>query len=233
MNQSPIEWKTEKTRDGYRVTGRQIEHNGPRVSVSIPYPVIILVVIGVALFLWRHVAGKNEPISMICCNEIAMYYSLPGGCRKVYFSRAEASSENTVILDRYTYEPGKAIDGDFESSWQEGDYGDGRNEWIKLSFESPETIRYIVLKLGNWRENYPGDTIPYARYVENNTPTELALIINNSDTEYIVSFSSVRENHYIIFDEPCSIESILFLIKSVEHGTVSNDACISDISAYG
>ena len=234
MKQGPVKRMTEKTRDGYRVTESQTDYYGPFFSFSIPY-IYICVLIGIAAFLLfkQNDNKKEQPLKLKYCNESEAGYSLPQGCRKIYFSEAAASSEKLVILDRYTYGPAKAIDEDMESSWQEGDSGDGKNEWLKLSFKDSEKIRYLVLKLGNWRENYSTDKISYARFVENNTPTVLGLKVNDAKNEILVSFSSERENHYIIFDKPLSVESITFRIELVKHGTSSNDACISDISAYG
>jgi len=218
------------------VTESQTDFYGPVISLTISFPAIIvtLVIIGIFLLLKRQEDTIPEPLSLLCYNESDTNLTLPQGCRKIYFSSADASSENPIILDRYTYEAGKAIDEDPESSWQEGDLsGDGSNEWLKLSFNSSQNVRYIKLKLGNWRENYSSDSVPYARYIENNTPTILAVVINNSESEYLVSFSPEREDHYIVFNKPCSIKSITFIIKSVKAGTTSNDACISDVSAYG
>ena len=89
-----------------------------------------------------------------------------GSARELSVAQAMATS----VIDQQGYDNSAdmVLDGKDETSWQEGVSGDGIGEGISLYFDQEYEVKYIALKLGNWRsDDYyaqntpPGNTEDY------------------------------------------------------------------------
>ncbi len=151
--------------------------------------------------------------------------SQPSGNYKklVFAEEAKATSVLDPESSEIYYDPERAIDGDIITSWQEGADGDGSGESLTVIFTQIETVNYICLYPGNWRDT--------ERFYNNNRPK--TMLISAGGAEYEVSFPDGMICWYIVFSNPIETDKITFQTTSVYRGTVSNDLCISEVIAYG
>ena len=118
------------------------------------------------------------------------------------------------------------LDGKDETSWQEGVDGVGIGEQLTFQFNKECKVRYLSLKLGNWRNS--------DYYWKNNRPRTLEITTNNGTTATI-TFPDEQKECWVEFSEDCPASDINIMIKDVYEGTSSkwNDTCIAGIEFYG
>lgn len=121
----------------------------------------------------------------------------------------------------YNNEAHMAADGSETTSWQEADAGDGTGQQLQLRFGNYYYVKYIELKLGNWRNS--------DSYRENNRPSSLTLSFGGES--YTFSFSDQMTAHYICFEDYVNASALTLTINSVYAGT-SSDCCISEVTLY-
>ena len=118
-------------------------------------------------------------------------------------------------------EPKLAFDGDESTNWQEGKSDSGIGVGIAASFTKTEKVRYITLKLGNWKKekNY---------YKGNNRPKKLRIEMQGFDRE--VGFPQDEWVEFCVeLSAPCETSWIKFTIRDVYRGNEWDDTVISDI----
>lgn len=146
-----------------------------------------------------------------------------GSARELSVAQAMATS----VIDQQGYDNSAdmVLDGKDETSWQEGVSGDGIGEGISLYFDQEYEVKYIALKLGNWRsDDY---------YAQNNRPETLKITMGGQSAE--LSFADLKQEQWIAVDGDCNTSEIKFEIVSVYHGSNPDwdDTCIAEISVYG
>ena len=67
--------------------------------------------------------------------------------RDIAFPRVEASS-TLAPIDSFTYYPQNAADKDFTTAWVEGAAGNGENEWLMFSSDTPVKIHSLIINNG-------------------------------------------------------------------------------------
>ncbi|MGX8728104.1 MAG: discoidin domain-containing protein [Lachnospiraceae bacterium] len=150
----------------------------------------------------------------------------PEGLKPLKFTKSAASSSlpNEGSKVRAS---GSAIDGDIQTSWQEGSDGYGEGEWIVVSFDAPKTVYCFDLYLGNWR--VPKDGIDF--FENNCRPKRMTMIANGK--KYTMTFSKEKFMQRLTFDEPVTAAEFKFTIEEVYPGLDEyHDCCISEILAY-
>lgn len=141
---------------------------------------------------------------------------------KVGIESAGASSE--YYQAGYDNSALAAFDGIEATSWQENASGSGIGEWICGRFNMQYNVKYIGLKLGNWRDD--------DRFWGNNRPIELEISIGGYSQ--LVSFSDEKKEQWVELSKPCSASDIIITIKNVNRGTNTawDEGCISEIEVY-
>lgn len=141
---------------------------------------------------------------------------------KVSIAGAEASTE--YIQPGYDNSAWAAFDGNATTSWQEAAGGSGIGEWILGRFDAAYNVKYIGLKLGNWRDR--------ARFLGNNRPTELEVSIGGYSST--LCFSDEMTEQWIELSQPCPASEIKLTIRNICRGDNGqwNEGCISEIRLY-
>lgn len=137
-----------------------------------------------------------------------------------------ASATSVVDQEGHDNSANMVLDGKDETSWQEGVDGVGIGEQLTFQFNKECKVRYLSLKLGNWRNaDY---------YWKNNRPRTLEITTNNGTTT-TVTFPDEQNECWVEFSEDCPASDINITIKDVYEGTSSkwNDTCIAGIEFYG
>lgn len=117
-----------------------------------------------------------------------------------------------------------AFDGIESTSWQEDASGSGIGEWIRGKFNMQYSVKYIGLKLGNWRDD--------DRFWGNNRPIELEISVGGYSQ--LVSFSDEKKEQWVELSKPCDASDITITIRNVNRGnnTAWDEGCISEIEVY-
>lgn len=137
-----------------------------------------------------------------------------------------ASATSVVDQEGHDNSANMVLDGKDETSWQEGVDGVGIGEQLTFQFNKECKVRYLSLKLGNWRSS--------DYYWKNNRPRTLEITTNNGTTA-TVTFPDEQKECWVEFSEDCPASDINIIIKDVYEGTSSkwNDTCIAGIEFYG
>lgn len=141
--------------------------------------------------------------------------------KKISVVSAEQSS--MAYSENYDYSANSAADGDISTSWQEGLDGLGEGAGIKLSFDKPHKIRYMVLYLGNWRSDSMWD--------QNARPACLTINLGDNQNKN-VDFSDEKKAFCLSFDEPVEASFVSLYIHKAYGGSRWNDNCISEVEFY-
>ena len=139
---------------------------------------------------------------------------------KVHIESASATS-SLYTIDT-AYDASKLIDGDLNTSWQDGADGFGENEELVFNIGGDKEINYIVI--------YNGNQISDEHYYNNNRLKDAALVING--VEKNITLPDSKEAQAIQVNCSSTISSIKIVIKSVYAGTVYDDTCISEVEFY-
>lgn len=116
-----------------------------------------------------------------------------------------------------------AFDGDNVTSWQEGVEGDGRGEYVGVSFDREYQVEAVTFVLGNHRRD--------DLYIRNNVPRTLA--INLDGQVFEVTFPKEMLEQVVVFSRPVPASSIRVTIQDVYPGTEYTDTVIAEIGVYG
>lgn len=141
--------------------------------------------------------------------------------KKISVALAEQSS--MAYSENYDYSANSAADGDSSTSWQEGLDGLGEGAGIKLSFDKPHKIRYMVLYLGNWRSD--------SMWEKNARPACLTINLGDKQSKN-VDFSDEKKAFCLSFEEPVEASFVSLYIHKAYGGSQWNDNCISEVEFY-
>ncbi|MGI6116767.1 MAG: NADase-type glycan-binding domain-containing protein [Bilifractor sp.] len=145
------------------------------------------------------------------------------GYSKAAVSGAEATSVMPANDGSDAYAASSAVDGIDSTSWQEGEEGNGIGSMITLNFDREYSVRYVLLKLGNWRSD--------KAYQQNNRPQSLTLILGNESVQ--VTFPDEKKEYCVTLSKDVKVSSLTLQIDSVYEGSSYDDTCISEIEAEG
>ena len=85
------------------------------------------------------------------------------------------------------------LDGNLETSWQEGVDGSGIGEQVTFYLDRVYEVNYLAFNLGNWR------TDDY--YRQNNRPETLKITMNGRET--LVEFPDEKTKQWVAVEEGC------------------------------
>lgn len=135
----------------------------------------------------------------------------------------EASSVLPARDGSNAYRGDSAFDANESSSWQEGEPDEGLGATLTAQFDRSYTIRYLLVKLGNWRSANA--------YAENNRPQAMTITIG--EESFQINFPDEQVEHCITLSKDIEAESITFQVDSVYPGSRNNDTVIADIEIDG
>lgn len=145
------------------------------------------------------------------------------GYSSVTVSSAEATSVMTANDGSNTYRAASAADGDETTSWQEGESGSGIGTTLTLHFDREYSVRYLVMKLGNWRSD--------SLYTENNRPKTLTIMFGDESVQ--VTFPDEKKEVCVTLSRDVKASDVTFRVDDVYAGSEYDDTCIAEIDVRG
>ena len=122
-----------------------------------------------------------------------------------------------------------AVDGNTDTSWQEGVDGDGEGELIELDMGEIVQVQCIELHLGNWRSD--------EWYAKNNVPKKLIFTLFDNEEEImlsqVITFPWEKKTFYVGLNRPFPARHIDIEIVDVYPGSKYDDTCIAEIRVCG
>lgn len=171
---------------------------------------------------------KTEEVKKAVPSEITARLTASPSSLSSYGKLSVQNASATSVVDQEGHDnsANMVLDGKDETSWQEGVDGVGIGEQLTFQFNKECKVRYLSLKLGNWRSS--------DYYWKNNRPRTLEITTNNGTTATI-TFPDEQKECWVEFSEDCPASDINIIIKDVYEGTSSkwNDTCIAGIEFYG
>ena len=171
---------------------------------------------------------KTEEVKKAVPSEITARLTASPSSLSSYGKLSVQNASATSVVDQEGHDnsANMVLDGKDETSWQEGVDGVGIGEQLTFQFNKECKVRYLSLKLGNWRNS--------DYYWKNNRPRTLEITTNNGTTATI-TFPDEQKECWVEFSEDCPASDINIMIKDVYEGTSSkwNDTCIAGIEFYG
>jgi hypothetical protein len=121
-----------------------------------------------------------------------------------------------------SYAATNVLDGDFDTSWQEGAQGDGPGEWLAFSFEEPLRLARIEIANGYQRDE---------RRFQGNPRIERLRVEYDDGSSQLLLLED--EWDYQSFDlDPTETQELRLVIESVYPGELWEDASISAIRLF-
>ncbi len=116
------------------------------------------------------------------------------------------------------------FDGNLETSWQEGEDGDGIGVSITSVFASKTQVRGIAF----WN----GSEVSQEKFEANNRLKDITVSVSCSGQTWSASYTlqDVMGEQVILFDQAVPMESVLIRIDSVYNGSVYQDTVLSELS---
>ena len=116
------------------------------------------------------------------------------------------------------------FDGDLETSWQEGEEGDGIGVTLTSAFAARTEVKGIAF----WN----GNEISQDRFAANNRLKDITVSISCKGQSYTTAYTlqDVMGEQVILFDEPVPMESVVIRIDSVYNGSVYQDTVLSELA---
>jgi outer membrane protein assembly factor BamB len=139
------------------------------------------------------------------------------------FNKAIASSE-LKASSVSTYNASNVLDGNPETAWVEGVQGQGLNEYIEITADTPQEISVIEIKNGYWKS--------YESFDNNSNAKRIQIELSNGKTIEKELKGGIYDPNYIVFEEPVKSDSIKITILDVNAGEKYEDTCISEINVY-
>ena len=136
---------------------------------------------------------------------------------------SSASATSTIVQEGHDNSAIKAFDGDEVSSWQEGVKGYGIGESITGYFDRSYNVRYIFLKLGNWRD--------VSNNIQNSRPQTITITCDGFVQQF--TFPDEQREFYIELNKEVAMTYINIKIDAVYPGTDFDDTVIADVAVYG
>ena len=151
--------------------------------------------------------------------------------QKTWFGFDQAYASSTLIEQGADNSPGRLIDDDTTTAWQEGAEGDGVGETVTLVLPKGSIITGGVI--------YPGFLRNQSLFEKNGAPSKVQIQIGGragtlSFEAAATSFEKCQAGLSFSFDQPMiSDGSIVLTIKGVRAGTTYQDTCISEVGFCG
>jgi hypothetical protein len=145
------------------------------------------------------------------------------GYSPVTVKSAEATSVMPANDGSNIYRAESAVDGDEKTSWQEGESGDGIGSTLTLHFDREYSVRYVVMKLGNWRSD--------SLYEENNRPKTLSIMFGEESVQ--VTVPDEKKEVCVTLSKDVKASDMTLRIDDVYSGSKYDDTCIAEISVRG
>ncbi|MDO4623590.1 MAG: zinc ribbon domain-containing protein [Eubacteriales bacterium] len=137
---------------------------------------------------------------------------------------ANSTASSTIDQEYVDNNPYVLYDGADYTSWQEGVDGDGLGSTVDFTFDREYSVKFLVLKLGNWY-----DTDEY--YYRNNRPSKMTFELGGQS--FTVDFPDQKTEFVLEFENPISSSNLHMIIDEVYKGTEYEDTCINEIDVYG
>lgn len=154
---------------------------------------------------------------------------LESGYGQIY---AESTWESSIVEQKGTHNNSAdvLVDGNLETSWQEGVDGDGLGESVMLDFGCDVEIMYIEMYLGNHRSD--------EWFYKNNVPQQVTVACYGLEDGSYEQFTVYKEEHQrgatcVAFNRPVNAQQVELFIDSVYKGSMYDDTCIAEIKVYG
>ena len=136
---------------------------------------------------------------------------------------ASSGASSVVEQEGHDNTASMTLAGLEETSWQAGVPGPGVGGQIWYELEEKYEIRYLSLKLGNWRGS--------SYYAGNHRPRVLRITVGNETAD--VTFPDGMEEYWVTLSSPCDTDSITLEIRDVYEGNKWDDTCIAEVGIYG
>lgn len=134
-----------------------------------------------------------------------------------------ANASSTIQQNDVNNDAMLLFDGKDDTSWQEGATGYGIGEYVSFSFDITYEVKYIAVKLGNWKNS--------KYYYGNAKPKTMTFILGDFTGQ--VMFPDEQAKQWVELSEPIYADSMRIVIDEVYPGTSWEDTCISEIEVYG
>lgn len=138
-------------------------------------------------------------------------------------SIASTDENSRASSSKYDYSAFSTVDGDTTTSWQEGEEGLGEGTGIRLDFEGNRKVKYLVLYLGNWRDE--------DLWKSNARPSALSIKVGDN-LSFDVEVPDEMKPFCIELGETVDASYLSVYIKSGYAGADWNDNCISEVEIY-
>lgn len=145
------------------------------------------------------------------------------GYSDVTVKSADATSVMPANDGSNIYRAESAADGDEKTSWQEGEQGDGIGSTLTLHFDREYSVRYLVMKLGNWRSD--------SLYEENNRPKTLSIMLGEESVQ--VTVPDEKKEVCVTLSRDVKASDVTLRVDDVYKGSKYDDTCIAEISVRG
>jgi hypothetical protein len=143
--------------------------------------------------------------------------------RDIAFPRVEASS-TLAPIDSFTYYPQNAADKDFTTAWVEGAAGNGENEWLMFSSDTPVKIHSLIINNGYGKTE--------DLYFKNSRIKTMRLEFSDGTTHAFELPDNYYELFYYELPNEVLTSSVKCIIESVYPGNKYQDTCLSEISFF-
>ncbi len=143
----------------------------------------------------------------------------------------EDTWESSIVEQKGTHNNSASalVDGNVETSWQEGVDGDGLGESVALTLRDGSKVQYIEMHVGNWRTD--------DWFYKNNVPKSIEIAAYDGMELYesgVVEFGEHRRvTYWVELSEPVEAKYLEFYILDVYKGSKYDDTCIAEITVYG
>lgn len=140
--------------------------------------------------------------------------------------------ESSIVEQKGTHNNSASamVDGDLETSWQEGADGDGLGESAMLDFGREVEVQMVEMYLGNWRSD--------DWFYRNNVPSEVDLYCYGAQDGTFETITVANEKYdrtvcWVEFSHPVPLRYLEVYINEVYRGNQYDDTCIAEIVVYG
>jgi Double zinc ribbon len=139
------------------------------------------------------------------------------------------ASASSVIGDREEFQPGKVIDGELTTCWQEGAQ-DEAGEWIEVTLE-PSLLDYVVI--------YSGYQLSHDAFLANLRPKDVTVSVNGGTPQAFVLGDTELPQRVDFADVSGATTVRITLLSTYDSqasaypGSPFDDTAISEIRAFG
>lgn len=138
--------------------------------------------------------------------------------------------ESSIVTQSGTHDNSAyaVVDGNTDTSWQEGVDGDGLGEYITLDLGEEMQVQFLEAWLGNWRSD--------DWYNRNNVPAELYIQFYDNAGGYVddtLCFPKEKKKFGIELSRPVTARYVRIEIVDVYPGSKYDDTCIAEILVCG